>query len=293
MSGPDDDINEREEEISAFDGGVDEKPEGGSSLPMVIVISLVVLAAFSSVVWVAYNNGVIHSRANMQVADIETNEKPATPPGSGDLTPPQAQTKAFQQPAPSEELPVPPSAAKLQPVQPVTPQQPVSPPAKPAAVNVKPVPPAKQVAEPKQLATAPKPTSVKMTETVKPAPEVRKAAPLPASKAATVAKKAVSPAAAIPAKSTKVAAAATAAGGQYLLQIGAYKSQADAEAAWTALHKKHAGLLAGLGSDIVKVDLGDKGTWYRLRVTSFADKNTALTLCGKLKAEGGNCFVTK
>ena len=288
MSGPEDDINEREEEVPAFDGGVDEKTEGGSSLPMVIVISLVVLAAFSSVVWVAYNNGVIHSRANMQVADIETNEKPATPPGSGDLTPPQqAQTKAFQQPAPSEEPSAPPAVAKQQPAQPVAPQQPVPPPAKPAIVNVKPVAPAKKIVEPKQ-ASAPK-TTLKMTEPVKPAPEVRKTAQPPTPKALKVVPKTETQVAA----PTKPAKAASVAGGQYLLQIGAYKSQADAEAAWTALHKKHAGLLAGLNPDIVQVDLGDKGTWYRLRVASFAGKDAASTLCGKLKAEGGNCFVAK
>ncbi|MGD0145045.1 MAG: SPOR domain-containing protein [Rhizomicrobium sp.] len=42
-----------------------------------------------------------------------------------------------------------------------------------------------------------------------------------------------------------------------------------------------------------KVDLGDKGIWYRLRVGPFASKTDAGALCGKLKADGGDCIPAK
>ena len=57
-----------------------------------------------------------------------------------------------------------------------------------------------------------------------------------------------------------------AAAGGSVLQIGAYKSQADADAAWKTYKAKHAALLAGYSPDVQQVDLGEKGTWYRLRI---------------------------
>jgi cell division protein FtsN len=80
--------------------------------------------------------------------------------------------------------------------------------------------------------------------------------------------------------------------GAGLLQIGAYKSQAEADAAWSAYKAKHATLLAGTTSDVKQVDLGAKGTWYRLRIAT-GDKAAAAALCEKLKAEGGACFAAK
>jgi cell division protein FtsN len=86
--------------------------------------------------------------------------------------------------------------------------------------------------------------------------------------------------------------AALAGVGAYALQIGAYKSQSDADAAWKAYEAKHP-IVGGYSEDVQKADLGAKGTWYRLRISSFSDKTAATALCGKLKADGGNCFLAK
>ncbi len=82
-------------------------------------------------------------------------------------------------------------------------------------------------------------------------------------------------------------------GSGYFLQIGAYKSEAEADTAWKTYSSKHAGALSGYSKDVKQVDLGAKGTWYRLRVGSFADKSAAAALCTKLTAEGGACFPAK
>ncbi len=76
------------------------------------------------------------------------------------------------------------------------------------------------------------------------------------------------------------------------MQIGAYKSAAEANTAWTAYKAKHASLLGGLSSDVKGVDLGAKGTWYRLRIVA-GSKADATALCAKLKAEGGDCLLAK
>ena len=44
---------------------------------------------------------------------------------------------------------------------------------------------------------------------------------------------------------------------------------------------------------LVKADLGAKGTWYRLRIAGFSDKDVASALCDRLKADGGGCFLGK
>ena len=91
----------------------------------------------------------------------------------------------------------------------------------------------------------------------------------------------------------KPVAAKPAATGAYVLQIGAYKSQADADAAWKAYKGKHAALLSGYAPDVQQVELGEKGTWYRLRIAGFADRDGASATCDRLKADGGNCFLGK
>jgi cell division septation protein DedD len=81
------------------------------------------------------------------------------------------------------------------------------------------------------------------------------------------------------------------AAGGITLQIGAYKSQAEAAAAWNDYKRRHAALLAGYSDDIQQADLGEKGTWYRLRVGGFSDREVAVALCDRLKADGGACIL--
>jgi cell division protein FtsN len=85
---------------------------------------------------------------------------------------------------------------------------------------------------------------------------------------------------------------ATASSGAYELQIGAYKSQDEAEGAWKAYKFKHPSA-SGYSEDVRKADLGDKGVWYRLRIGPFPEKAAANDACDKLKADGGACMLAK
>ncbi len=78
-----------------------------------------------------------------------------------------------------------------------------------------------------------------------------------------------------------------------MLQIGAYKSQADADAAWKTYKAKHSALLSGAVDQVQQADLGEKGTWYRLRITGFPSKDVASAMCDRLKADGGACLLGK
>lgn len=111
------------------------------------------------------------------------------------------------------------------------------------------------------------------------APEAAAPAPAPAPAVAEAAPPAASPAPAV-------------AGGGVLLQIGSFPNEAAANGAWTSFQKKHAATLTGYGPDVKAFDLGEKGTWYRLRVGPFPDKATASATCAKLKEEGAPaCFT--
>jgi len=151
-----------------------------------------------------------------------------------------------------------------------------------------PSPPAEApVAAPPPVAAKPAPVKAAPPPS-RPAPVQAAAAPKPAPKPAPA-----GPATAAPRSLSAAAPAPATAGGSTFLQIGAYKSQADAEAAWKTFRARHATLLAGHGLDVQRVDLGDKGIWYRARVGGFGDRDVAAAMCDRLKADGGSCFLAR
>jgi hypothetical protein len=80
-----------------------------------------------------------------------------------------------------------------------------------------------------------------------------------------------------------------AATGGSLVQLGAYPTEAVANAQWTSFTKRFA-YLAPLGKSIQPVASGGK-TLYRLRVNA-GGANQAADICGRLKVAGEDCFVT-
>lgn len=127
------------------------------------------------------------------------------------------------------------------------------------------------------LAATPKQQVATTAPTATPPP-----APASASAAANPAATSASPAATAAAKSS----------GGFVLQIGAYKSEAEAMASWRAYKSAHPAA-ASYAPDVRQVELPGKGTWYRLRIGSFAGPAEANALCAKLKAGGGSCFPAK
>jgi len=270
--------SEDKDEVRVFDGGDDVEEGEGSHLPVVIIIAILVLAAFGGVVWLAYNQGVARGRSDVpvRVASTET-------AGGG-------QIKVYQQPAGAED------DSDRQAAQPAAPSTaspaPQTPPATaktetavaqaaPPATTAKPAPPPAPVATkpPAQLGVAQQPQT-SHAAAAPPKPNVPPVALKPSDVSATPPPKPI--ATAKPASASGVA-----------LQIGAYKSQDEAMIAWRTFQSKHSALLAGFSPDVQRADLGDKGVWYRLRVTPFADKAAAIALCDRLKAENGACFLAR
>ena len=235
-------------------------------------------------VYYAYNYGVQRGRADAPRVIVAQDS-------SG------SKLKVYQQPAPADDestdadsVPPPPSRVAKAPAEQTSPNLGATTAAPPQAASRPASPPAETTAAPPP-APAPRKTvrTVKTAEaTAAPAPRIATQPP-----ASLVATPATETASALPEDAAPTRATAKPiASGANLLQIGSYKSQDEAEAAWHAFQARHP-LVGGYQSDIKQVDLGDKGTWYRLRIGAFADKDAAMALCSKLKADGASCFMAK
>lgn len=79
--------------------------------------------------------------------------------------------------------------------------------------------------------------------------------------------------------------------GSYLVQLGAFGHRDTAVKLWHKLQKKNTSLLGDLDLDIMMVDLGKKGVFYRLRGGMIADRSVAANICALLKAKKQACIV--
>ncbi|MCA6114028.1 SPOR domain-containing protein [Bradyrhizobium sp. WSM 1738] len=86
---------------------------------------------------------------------------------------------------------------------------------------------------------------------------------------------------------------ATPSGGGYLVQVSSQKSEADAQAAYRALQGKYPSVLGAQSSMVKRVDLGEKGVYYRAFAGPFGSSEEAAQVCNSLKSAGGQCFVQR
>lgn len=287
------------DELRVHDGGEDEMEDEGSRLPLLIVIALVVLASFAGVVWLAYTQGVQRGRedaprivaaqqnkaASAQsknpYSDLQIYRSPKGNSGASnesaapETTPPPAAVPehAISKPAVAPNAP----AAKPKP-ETVTKPAAVKPNLPPAMITPRSSPPA-ATGTPRVI--TPSSTAVKKTP---PAANPKSAAPNDSAMINKV----------LAAQQPSAAPSAPAAqhGGGYVLQIGSFMSQAEANASWQTYKAAHSSV-AGYAPDVAQANLGSKGTWYRLRIGPFATLGEASAACAKLKAQGGKCFPAK
>lgn len=298
-------LYEPSDDVRVFDGAEDDYDDEGSRLPLLIVIALLVLAAFAGVVWLAYTQGVQRGRQDVpRVIAAETGPVKTAPDQPGGAANPYKGLKIYNNKAPVDTQEARQNAAPLpsiitQPGEPMfsafgpkhhptaeaEPAKPASAPApapQPQKLTQAPAQSAPQAARTSAPAPAPAHPPAAQVAAVKPAPvqQAKPAAPPPA------------PLATATPLPPPPAAAPTAAGA-YVAQIAAFKTQAEAEAGWASFKRNHPAVLGNMSPNIVAVDLGEKGTWYRLRTGSFADKAAAADFCSRLKAEGASCLPAK
>jgi cell division septation protein DedD len=86
--------------------------------------------------------------------------------------------------------------------------------------------------------------------------------------------------------------AASSGGGSFRLQIASVKSEDAARAEFQRLQKRYPDALGGLGVAYVRVDLGDKGIYYRVQAGPV-DEARATSICSSLKSQSVGCILVR
>jgi cell division septation protein DedD len=251
------------DKVPIYDLADEDPEEERSRAPLLVVIALVVLAAFAGVVWLAYNQGVERGRQGASLV-IEA------PDGPVRVAPPDAASPQFTDLNVYKDPVSPQEEAKTSTLAPQT------------SAASKEAPPIRL--SPAVPAPAP---ATKAPAAAAPPPAAKSAPPPPAAAPAQVAQAAKAP---TPPPAAAQAATSRAVSGAAVLQLGAFESQELANGAWAAFRSRYPSV-AGLSPDVQRADLGAKGVVYRLRIGPFADRGAATDACVQLKSAGGNCFV--
>ncbi len=79
---------------------------------------------------------------------------------------------------------------------------------------------------------------------------------------------------------------------RYAMQIASLPSEAEAQQAYRRLAAQYPAVLGRQPVEIVRADIADRGTYYRVRIPA-GSLSEALALCESFKAAGGSCFVPR
>ena len=127
-----------------------------------------------------------------------------------------------------------------------------------------------------QTAQAPEPKAI-----IKPAPPVQKAQPKPTPPQVQAKPK------------PKPVVANTGGRQDFMVQLAASRSRALARGVYANLQKQYNDILGRRDPLFLRVDLGDKGIFYRVNVPGFANREAATQFCATLKKRGQDCLVRK
>ena len=86
-------------------------------------------------------------------------------------------------------------------------------------------------------------------------------------------------------------AAAKMPAGKYKLHIAAVRSRAEAEALAQKLSSQQGGALKSRMPVVDEAVIGSMGTFYRVRVGSFATPDESRGVCNSLRSSGFDCLV--
>lgn len=79
--------------------------------------------------------------------------------------------------------------------------------------------------------------------------------------------------------------------GKFKIQLGALRSENQAKDEWSRLSGKYPNILMNYSPEIIKVNLDQKGIFYRLRAGPVKDRETSEDICNSLLKFGVGCLV--
>jgi SPOR domain len=244
---------------------------------LTVMVSIAAIASFGSVVWWAHNQDVKAGGRGLEplVVQAPTTPSRVKPENAGGLVPPNQDKEVYNRIAPGA---VPTQPEKLLPAS-TNPKLPA---------NGLPAPAAPKAAEPEASKT---PTPLQPA-----APAGSGPTPPPAG--------ATTPATPTTPATTDVKPGTTETGpsiaslidnisgptGGWRVQVASVKNEDVAKSTWARLQSAHGDVMANLRMQAVRVDLGDKGVWYRVQAGPL-DEKQAQSVCGTLKGRKTDCVV--
>lgn len=205
--------------------------------------------------------------------------------------------------APPKPAAAPAEAAKPEPVPVETAKtEPANPAPEPVAVRPEPPPPeaANEVAKaaPAKPVEPAKPEQDDLAALVAAATGGREAAtgPIATKPAASASEQqvaAVPPISEPPPASVAPVAPPTATPGAFQIQLASARSEQGAMGEWNRISAKNKDALGELTPNVARVDLGEKGVFFRLRAGPVADRAAADSICAALSAQNVGCIVVR
>ncbi|MDP1960794.1 MAG: SPOR domain-containing protein [Reyranella sp.] len=245
---------------------------------LTVMVSIAAIASFGSVVWWAHNQDVKAGGRGLEplVVQAPTTPSRVKPENAGGLVPPNQDKEVFNRIAPGA---VPSQPEKLLPgVE--TPKLPAA--GLPTPAAPKPEAPAAKTPTPMQ------PTAPGAGPTPVPA-QAATTPPASAQPASATAATTLVPTEAGPSIASLIENMSGPTGG-WRVQIASVKSEDVAKSTWARLQSAHGDVLANLRMQAARVDLGDKGVWYRVQAGPL-DEKQAQSVCSTLKGRRADCVT--
>jgi cell division septation protein DedD len=244
------------------------------------MVSVAAIASFGSVVWWAHNQDVRAGGRGLEPLVVQAPATPARtkPENAGGLVPPNQDKEVYNRIAPGA-VPVQPEKLLPGPTTPKLPANGLPVPAapKPEAEAAKTPTPIQPAAMPSNGAgPTPPPASTPATPPDKQPTVTQAPTPAPSTEPA-------------PSIASLIEGMSGPAGG-WRVQIASVKSEDIAKSTWARLQAAHGDVLGSLRMQPTKVDLGDKGVWYRVQAGPL-DEKQAQSVCGTLKSRKTDCVV--
>jgi hypothetical protein len=255
---------------------------------LTVMVSVAAIASFASVVWWAHNQDVRAGGKGLEPLVVQAPTEPTRvkPENAGGLVPPNQDKEVYNRISPGA---VPVQPEKLLPA-PTVPQLPAN--GLPAPAAPKPPAAAETPKEPPKDGTrTPTPLQPGAGTTAQTAAPDTKSPPAPAPAPGTtpaVADK-PTPGEAGPTIASLIDNMSGPTGG-WRVQIASVKSEEVAKSTWARLQAAHGDVLANLKMQPTRVDLGEKGVWYRVQAGPL-DEKQAQSICGTLKSRKSDCVV--
>ncbi len=79
--------------------------------------------------------------------------------------------------------------------------------------------------------------------------------------------------------------------GAFRIQVGAMRTEEEARQAWESFRRKHGDIAGGKTMSISRVELAERGVFFRVYAGPLADRDAARDACAKLVRAGTGCLV--